>query len=139
MIIFDNHLHLRRNGRFIEAIKDFKNAGGTHFVLCQYPMISIVLKEKSYKNCYIQTLKMADEIKTEINSGLNNSEIENRQLEYGYNELPKIRKSLWKVYLAPIFNFLIIILKFREVSLYYSEIEHRQSLLSLSYLLIQSL
>jgi Ca2+-transporting ATPase len=47
---------------------------------------------------------------TDINRGLTTSEIEKRQLEYGYNELPKIRKSLWKVYLAPIFNFLIIIL-----------------------------
>ena len=47
---------------------------------------------------------------TDINNGLTSSEIEKRQLEYGYNELPKIRKSLWKVYLAPIFNFLIIIL-----------------------------
>lgn len=70
MIIFDNHLHLRRDGRFIEAIKDFKKAGGTHFVLCQYPMIGVVLKEKSYKNCYFETLKMADEIRSEIDIGV---------------------------------------------------------------------
>lgn len=70
MIIFDNHLHLRRDGRFIEAIKDFKKAGGTHFVLCQYPMIGVVLKEKSYKNCYFETIKMADEIRSEIDIGV---------------------------------------------------------------------
>jgi TatD-related deoxyribonuclease len=70
LLIFDNHLHLRRDGRFIEAIKDFKKAGGTHFVLCQYPMISTVLKEKSYKNCYLETLNMADEIKSEIEIGV---------------------------------------------------------------------
>ncbi len=47
---------------------------------------------------------------TDINNGLSTSEIEKRKHKYGCNELPKIRKSLWKVYLAPIFNFLIIIL-----------------------------
>jgi len=47
---------------------------------------------------------------TDTTNGLKTSEIEKKHLEYGYNELPKIRKSIWKVYLAPIFNFLIIIL-----------------------------
>ena len=70
MIIFDNHLHLRRDGRYLDAIKDFKNSGGTHFVLCQYPMTSIVLKEKSYKNCYLDTIKMAEEIKSKIEIGV---------------------------------------------------------------------
>ena len=27
--IVDNHFHLNRSGRFLEAAKDFKNAGGT--------------------------------------------------------------------------------------------------------------
>lgn len=66
MIIFDNHLHLRRDGRFLDAVKDFKGAGGTHFVLCQYPMPSLVIKERSYKTCYAETLKMADEIRSKI-------------------------------------------------------------------------
>ncbi|MBY8988667.1 MAG: cation-transporting P-type ATPase [Candidatus Lokiarchaeota archaeon] len=50
------------------------------------------------------------QFQTDPNEGLKESEIENKFLKYGYNELPKIRKSLWKIYLAPIFNFLIIIL-----------------------------
>jgi len=70
VILFDNHLHLRRDGRFLDAIKEFKNAGGTHFVLCQYPMPLMVLKEKSYKNCYVETLKIADEIRSKINVGV---------------------------------------------------------------------
>ena len=70
MIIFDNHLHLRRDGRFLDAIKDFKKAGGTHIVLCQYPMPLIVLKEKSYKLCYHQTIEMADEIRRNIDVGV---------------------------------------------------------------------
>jgi len=68
--MFDNHMHLRRDGRYINAVKEFKNAGGTHFVLCQYPMTSKVLQEKSYQNCYNETLKMADEIKKEVDIGV---------------------------------------------------------------------
>ena len=59
-------MHLRRDGRFLDAVKEFKKAGGTHFVLCQYPMTSIVMKEKSYKNCYLETLKMAEEIRSKL-------------------------------------------------------------------------
>jgi len=70
LIIFDNHLHLRRDGRFLDAVKEFKKAGGTHFVLCQYPMPHIVLKEKSYKSCYHQTFEMADEIRRKIEVGV---------------------------------------------------------------------
>jgi len=67
-IIFDNHLHLRRDGRFLEAVKDFDKAGGTHFVLCQLPMTHLVIKNKSYKECYKETLKIQKEIqsKTDI-------------------------------------------------------------------------
>jgi TatD-related deoxyribonuclease len=60
--IFENHLHLRRDGRYIEAVKDFAKAGGTHLVLCQYPMPELVLAEKSYMSIYADTLKMTEEI-----------------------------------------------------------------------------
>jgi TatD-related deoxyribonuclease len=70
LIIFDNHLHLRRDGRFLDAVKDFKRAGGTHFVLCQFPMPDLVIKEGSYKACYGETLKMADEIRSKIDIGV---------------------------------------------------------------------
>jgi len=66
MIIFDNHLHLRRDGMYLEAVKDFKRAGGTHFVLCQYPMVKTVIKDKSYESVYNETLRMADEIQKAI-------------------------------------------------------------------------
>lgn len=42
--------------------------------------------------------------------GLKATQVEHKILEYGQNELPKLRRSIWKVYLAPIFNFLILIL-----------------------------
>jgi len=66
MIIFDNHLHLRRDGRYLEAVKDFKRAGGTHFVLCQYPMVDQVIKEKTYKGVFQQTIDMAKQIQKKI-------------------------------------------------------------------------
>jgi len=70
LILFDNHLHLRRDGRFLDAVKDFKNAGGTHFVLCQYPMPAIVIKEKSYDSVYQKTLEMAKEIRLKMDIGV---------------------------------------------------------------------
>jgi TatD-related deoxyribonuclease len=70
LIIFDNHLHLRRDGRFLDAVKDFKKSGGTHFVLCQYPMTNLVIKNKTYQPCYNETLKMAHEIKKTIDIGV---------------------------------------------------------------------
>ncbi|HIG99744.1 MAG TPA: metal-dependent hydrolase [Thermoplasmata archaeon] len=70
MICFDNHLHLRRDGRFLEAVKEFKAAGGTHFILCQYPMPETVLKEKSYQTCYQETIHMAEEIRSTLDIGV---------------------------------------------------------------------
>lgn len=70
MIIFDNHLHLRRDGRFLDAVLDFRRAGGTHFVLCQYPMTDFVIRDKSYIACYNETIKMAEEIRSKIDIGV---------------------------------------------------------------------
>ncbi len=68
MIYFDNHLHLRRDGRFLDAVQEFKHEGGTHFVLCQYPNPKKVMLEKNYRSLYQDTLRMAEELrqKTEV-------------------------------------------------------------------------
>ncbi|MDG6218804.1 MAG: TatD family hydrolase [Candidatus Thermoplasmatota archaeon] len=66
MIIFDNHMHLRRDGRYLDAIKEFKKEGGTHFVLCQYPNVNHVIKEQSYLAVFQQTIDMAEEIKKNV-------------------------------------------------------------------------
>ncbi len=50
------------------------------------------------------------DFKTDLDHGLNSSDLPERYLKSGYNELPKIKKSIWKIYLAPIFNFLIVTL-----------------------------
>ena len=70
MIIFDNHLHLRRDGRFLDAVREFQHAGGTHFILCQYPMPERAIAEKSYQSCYQETLRMADEIRSAVRVGV---------------------------------------------------------------------
>ncbi|MHA1491275.1 MAG: cation-translocating P-type ATPase [Promethearchaeota archaeon] len=63
------------------------------------------------KNYYYQSIdELVQDFNTNLEMGLKSSELEGRYQKFGYNELPKIKKSIWKVYLAPVFNFLIIIL-----------------------------
>ena len=69
-MVFDNHLHLSRAGRFLDAVKDFKKAGGTHFVLCQLPMTDLVIRDRNYESCYKETLEMAKEIRSKIDIGV---------------------------------------------------------------------
>lgn len=70
MIIFDNHLHLRRDGRFLNAVQEFVSAGGTHFILCQYPLPAVVLNDRSYLGVYRETLRMAEDIRKTISVGV---------------------------------------------------------------------
>ena len=65
-------------------------------------------KEIYYYNQPVEQL--INTFNTDIDHGINSSELNERHLIYGYNELPKVKKSIWKIYLAPIFNFLIVIL-----------------------------
>ncbi len=44
------------------------------------------------------------------NQGIKSTELGERYQKNGYNELPPIKKSIWKIYISPIFNFLILIL-----------------------------
>lgn len=63
------------------------------------------------KSYYYQSLdELITEFTTDFSDGLKSEQLEDKYLEFGYNELPKIKKSIWKIYLAPLFNFLIIIL-----------------------------
>lgn len=65
------------------------------------------LKLKYYSQPLNDLIK---DFNTDTEKGIKSIELDERYSVYGYNELPKIKKSLWKIYLAPIFNFLIIIL-----------------------------
>ncbi len=54
--------------------------------------------------------EIVKDLSTNIEIGLNSSALNERYDKSGYNELPKVKKSIWRIYLAPIFNFLIVIL-----------------------------
>jgi TatD-related deoxyribonuclease len=58
-VIFDNHVHLSKNGRYLEAINEFKKYGGTHLNFCPYTDIKKILKNESYTECYEDGLKLA--------------------------------------------------------------------------------
>jgi len=47
---------------------------------------------------------------TNPETGLKLDEIPQRLAKWGPNELPKVKKSIWRIYFAPVFNLLIIML-----------------------------
>ncbi len=48
-------------------------------------------------------------LQVEPKQGLPSTEVRSRTSEYGANTIPKIRGPFWKVYIAPILNWLITI------------------------------
>ncbi|MFX0009129.1 MAG: cation-translocating P-type ATPase, partial [Candidatus Hermodarchaeota archaeon] len=71
----------------------------------------MIEKSPKTKGYYMESLDALErELNTNLEKGIKLSELDSTYAQYGYNELPKIKKSVWKIYLAPIFNFLIIIL-----------------------------
>ena len=62
--ILDNHFHLNRNGRYLDAAKDFKNQGGTHLVLIHCPdFASPPTHIDEHRSTYADTIAMADEVR----------------------------------------------------------------------------
>tara|TARA_B100000945_G_C20401907_1_gene607826 strand:- start:320 stop:1204 length:885 start_codon:yes stop_codon:yes gene_type:complete len=63
--IFDQHLHLDRSNRFLDAISDFVNSGGTGVMLVHKPAFSGKLPQNldGYREAYLDTISMADEIR----------------------------------------------------------------------------
>jgi len=69
--ILDNHFHLNRNGRFLDAARDFKHAGGTDLVLVHCPDFSAPpTTKKGHTETYADTVKMAEEVRREIGLGV---------------------------------------------------------------------
>lgn len=60
MVIFDNHMHLQERGDFVNAIQHFMKYGGTHLNFCPYTRVGTIVKEKSYRGCYEDGLKLAE-------------------------------------------------------------------------------
>ena len=64
--IIDNHFHLNRNGRFLDAAKDFKNVGGTGLVLVHCPdFANPPTTKKGHSETYLDTLEMAEMVRKE--------------------------------------------------------------------------
>ena len=69
--ILDNHFHLNRNGRFLEAARDFKYAGGTDLVLVHCPDFSAPpTTKKGHTEAYANTVEMAKEVRKEVGLGV---------------------------------------------------------------------
>ena len=65
--ILDQHIHLDRNNRFLEAIREFANSGGTGINLVHKPNFSRLPESLSeYRDAYEETLQMAKEIRNQF-------------------------------------------------------------------------
>ncbi|MBD3253543.1 MAG: HAD-IC family P-type ATPase [Candidatus Lokiarchaeota archaeon] len=71
-------------------------------------MSQALVSEENYFNKSVD--RLLQDFNTDSVDGLSEDDVKDRLERYGFNELPKIKKSIWKIYLAPIFNFLIVIL-----------------------------
>lgn len=63
--ITDNHMHIDPRGRGLQAVKDFKNAGGTHIILVSKPSWTLgveVAKPDDYRQVFDETVKIARQI-----------------------------------------------------------------------------
>tara|TARA_B100001996_G_C18598067_1_gene568718 strand:+ start:74 stop:958 length:885 start_codon:yes stop_codon:yes gene_type:complete len=64
--IFDQHLHLDRENRFLDAVAEFSRSGGTAIMLVHKPKFSSSLPKdlQGYRTAYSETISMAEEIRT---------------------------------------------------------------------------
>ena len=68
-------------------------------------------KQKFGERYYAKDLDyIYEDLRTDPKQGLKKTIRESRLSYLGHNELPKAGKSLFKIYLAPIFNYFILIL-----------------------------
>ena len=62
--ILDNHFHLNREGRYLDAARDFLRVGGTHLVLVHCPdFAQPPTSREGHKAAYSNTLSMAEEVR----------------------------------------------------------------------------
>ena len=62
--ILDQHMHLDRNNRFLDAVSEFVNSGGTAINLVHKPNFSdLPLSISDYQSAYDNTIEMAREIR----------------------------------------------------------------------------
>jgi len=64
--ITDNHMHIDPRARGLEAVKEFKNSGGTHIILVTKPSWSLgitVKKPEDYLEVFDETVEIASKIR----------------------------------------------------------------------------
>ncbi len=63
--ILDQHMHLDRSNRFLDAVSEFTHAGGTGIMLVHKPSFSSALPTDldGYRAAYSDTLRMAEEVR----------------------------------------------------------------------------
>ncbi len=72
----------------------------------------MTVAEPEYVETYYHTYNLKEiyeKLQTDPIKGLDNEEAELRLRKYGLNEIPKVSKGFIKIYLAPLFNWLIVI------------------------------
>ncbi|MBQ70109.1 MAG: hypothetical protein CMA65_01285 [Euryarchaeota archaeon] len=69
--ILDNHFHLNKNGRFLDAARDFQRVGGTDVVLVHCPDFSKPPETlDGHRTAYSGTVEMAEQVRKEIGLGV---------------------------------------------------------------------
>lgn len=61
--VFDNHVHLQRKGRFVDAVKEFERKGGTAFMLVALPPDTDVLANDYFQRMYEEGARIRKEAK----------------------------------------------------------------------------
>lgn len=64
--VFDNHLHLRESGGFLESARRFKAAGGTGFLLVHDPDLDWRDGKIEWAAGYAKTIAMAQKVRDEV-------------------------------------------------------------------------
>lgn len=59
--VFDNHVHLQRKGRFLDAVREYERKGGTGFMLVALPPEQGVLSDSYFTEMFEEGAKLRQE------------------------------------------------------------------------------
>lgn len=59
--VFDNHVHLQRSGRFLDAVREYERKGGTGFMLVALPPEQDVFSEGYFGEMYEAGVRLREE------------------------------------------------------------------------------
>jgi Ca2+-transporting ATPase len=76
-----------------------------------------IKNESQERNYSISIENLLEKFHTTKKKGLSTYQVKKKLDIYGYNEFPEAEKAFWRIYLAPLFNFLILILIITGITL----------------------